>query len=229
LKRARGQSQSPAANLDQDEGFRQPVPSFPDGMKILHPCEDATVDICFVHGLTGNCELTWTARGQKQSWPELLLPVALKKARILTYGYDAYVLRASVASSNRLIDHSKNLLIDLVQERASSAASSRPIIFIAHSLGGLVCKYALLISRNKAEPHLKGISKCTRGVLLMGTPHTGSWMADWAKIPASGLGLVKSTNKSLLKILETDDQLLESIQIEFLSMVRDQSHDKDGL
>ena len=35
------------------------------------------------------------------------------------------------------------------------------------------------------------------------------------------MGVVKSTNKSLLKILETDDQLLESIQIGFLSMVRD--------
>jgi protein SERAC1 len=55
----------------------------------------------------------------------------------------------------------------------------------------------------------------------MGTPHTGSWMAKWAKIPASALGIVKSTNTTLLKILETDDQLLESIQGGFLSMIRD--------
>ena len=55
----------------------------------------------------------------------------------------------------------------------------------------------------------------------MGTPHTGSWMADWAEIPASALGIIKSTNKSLLKMLEADDQLLESIQSAFLGMVRD--------
>ena len=45
-------------------------------------------------------------------------------------------------------------------------------------------------------------------------------MADWAKIPASAVGLVKSANKSLLGILETDNQLLESIQVDFWSMVR---------
>ena len=46
-------------------------------------------------------------------------------------------------------------------------------------------------------------------------------MADWASIPASALGLVKSTNKSLLAILEADNQLLESIQVKFLSMIRE--------
>jgi protein SERAC1 len=56
----------------------------------------------------------------------------------------------------------------------------------------------------------------------MGTPHRGSWIADWTKIPASGLGVLKSTNKSLLQVLGTDDQLLESIQVKFWSMVREQ-------
>jgi hypothetical protein len=45
-------------------------------------------------------------------------------------------------------------------------------------------------------------------------------MADWAKIPASSLGF-SSTNKSLLAVLETDSQLLESGQARFWSMVRD--------
>ena len=47
-------------------------------------------------------------------------------------------------------------------------------------------------------------------------------MADWAKIPTSAIGLVKSTNKSLLGILETSNQYLESIQIRFLAMLRQQ-------
>jgi hypothetical protein len=213
-------SRSRSANQALAECSVPPVVSFPDGVKVLYNCTDASVDICFVHGLAGNREDTWTANGERTSWPEALLPSRLQKARILTYGYDAYVLRKSVASSNRLIDHSTNLLNDLAAERASSDASSRPIIFVAHSLGGLVCKYALLLSRNKAEDHLRSISIYTKGIMFLGTPHSGSWMADWANIPASALGLVKSTNKSLLKILETDDQLLESIQIDFLSMLR---------
>lgn len=43
-------------------------------------------------------------------------------------------------------------------------------------------------------------------------------MAYLAKIPASALSIVKSTDKSLLKILGMDDQLLKSIQVGFLDM-----------
>lgn len=195
--------------------------SFPDGVEVLHDYPNATVDICFVHGLTGNRDSTWTAHGQCTPWPKTLLSPKLTRARILTYGYDAYIVRKSSASSNRLIDHATNLLNDLTTNRASCDASSRPIIFVTHSLGGLVCKEAILLSRNNPESHLRGIFDCTKGIVFMGTPHKGSWMADWAKIPASALGLVKSTNKSLLKILETDDQFLESIQVRFWSMIRE--------
>lgn len=199
-----------------------PVPPFPDGIKVLHDCPGATVDICFVHGLTGNRDSTWTADGQSTPWPGALLPQKLKNARILTYGYDAYVLRRSVASNNRLKDHAKNLLNDLTTDRASCEARSRPLIFVAHSLGGLVCKEAILHSRNHPESHLRDIFDCTKGIIFMGTPHKGSWMADWGRISARAIGLVKSTNESLLGILETKDQFLESIQGRFLDMVREQ-------
>ncbi|KAH7478076.1 hypothetical protein FOMA001_g9747 [Fusarium oxysporum f. sp. matthiolae] len=199
-----------------------PVPSFPDGVEVLHDCRDAMIDICFVHGLTGNRDGTWTANGQLKPWPETLLPSKLSRARILTYGYDAYIVRKSVASTNRLIDHATNLLNDLTTDRACSNASSRPLVFVVHSLGGLVCKEAVLLSRNNAEPHLRSIFDCVKGIIFMGTPHRGSWMAHWARIPASVLGRVKSTNKSLLSILETDDRYLQSVQDRFWSMVREQ-------
>ncbi len=201
----------PHANTDPGPSGNLPIPSFPDGIKVLHDCPDAAIDICFVHGLTGDRESTWTADGQSTPWPKTLLPPKLSKARVLTYGYDAYIVRKGVAGSNRLIDHAANLLHDLTTDRSSSNASSRPLVFVAHSLGGLVCKKAILLSRNNPETHLCGIFDCVKGVIFMGTPHKGSWMADWAKIPASALGPVKSANKSLLGILEIDDQLFKSI------------------
>lgn len=195
--------------------------AFPDGVEVLHDCPNATVDICFVHGLTGDRITTWTAQGQSDPWPNALLPSKLSTARILSYGYDAYVVRGSVAGSNRLIDHATNLLNDLTTDREVYNAASRPIIFVAHSLGGLVCKKAILRSRNNPDAHLRNIFNCTKGMIFMGTPHKGSWMADWAKISAGALGLVKSTNKSLLEILRTDNQLLEAIQVDFWSMIRE--------
>jgi hypothetical protein len=113
-----------------------------------------------------------------------------------------------------------NLLADLATDRASCDAS-RPLIFVAHSLGGLVCKEAILLSRNNPETHLQTIFNCTKGILFMGTPHRGAWMADWARTPASVLNLAVPTNKSLLEILETDGQFLESIQVRFWSMIRE--------
>ncbi|KAG8411881.1 hypothetical protein J3458_015176 [Metarhizium acridum] len=68
-----------------------PDQPFPDGVEALHDCHDALVDICLAHGLTGNRNSTWTAGRQLAPWPQTLLPLKLGKARIITYGYDAYL------------------------------------------------------------------------------------------------------------------------------------------
>ncbi|KAM0321508.1 hypothetical protein ACHAQA_010076 [Verticillium albo-atrum] len=196
--------------------------SFADGIEVWQDPPGANVDICFVHGLTGGRNSTWTAEGQAAPWPKLLLADKLTTARILTFGYDAYVLRASVASTNKLADHARNLLSDLTDCREASDAVSRPLIFVAHSLGGLVCKEAILQSRNNSALHLQGIFSSLAGIIFMGTPHQGSWMAKWAKIPAKGLGIIKSTNTKLLGVLETGDDFLESVQRRFLDMVQEQ-------
>lgn len=194
--------------------------AFPNGVKVWHTCLDAAVDICFVHGLAGNRDTTWTAPGQSAPWPQTMLPRTLRGCRILTYGYDAYPMQKSVASSNRLREHAENLLKDLTDDRTVHGSSSHAIIFVAHSLGGLVCKETILQSRDHPDPHLRDVFDHTKGIVFMGTPHKGTWLADWGKIAVSAFGLVKSTNTSLLKVLQTDDQFLESLQYKYLEMVR---------
>lgn len=222
-KQEQRQTASDPSGSGQAEESREPskdraTEGFPGGIKVLHDCPDATVDICFVHGLSGNRDSTWTANKQPAPWPKTLLPPKLNNARILTFGYDAYVERKG---TNRLIDHAANLLNDLTTDRMDCEASSRPLIFVAHSLGGLVCKEAILQSRNNPEPHLRAIFDCTNGIAFMGNPHKGSWMANWAKIPVSVFGFGGLINGWLLDILETDNQFLESIQVRFLSMTRE--------
>ena len=187
-----------------------------------HDVPDALVDICFVHGLAGNRDKTWSVHGQSTPWPKAFLPPELPRARLITYGYDVYLIgRGGGASTDGLSQHARNLLNDLTNDRAASGASSRPIIFVVHSMGGLVCKEAILVSRNSPEVHLRGIFNHVAGVSFMATPHRGSWVASWGKISASALGVVKSTNASLLDILKTNSQLLESTQERFWSMVRE--------
>ncbi|CCT63534.1 uncharacterized protein FFUJ_05326 [Fusarium fujikuroi IMI 58289] len=128
----------------------------------------------------------------------------------------------SVASSNRLIDHAINLLTDLTNDRRYRNASGRPLIFVVYSLGGLICKEAILLSRNNPNRSCQDFFIHIKGVVFIGMPHKGLWIADWSGIPARALGVVKSTNRSLLEVLETNNQYLESIYVRFLSMMREQ-------
>ncbi|KAL2146826.1 hypothetical protein VTI28DRAFT_2307 [Corynascus sepedonium] len=91
---------------------------FPSGIKSLYNPEHATVDIVFIHGLTGHREKTWTARGASEPWPKVLLPSELPSARVLTFGYDANVVDWSgVVSQSRIGDHAWNLLTSLAAHR----------------------------------------------------------------------------------------------------------------
>lgn len=77
--------------------------------------------IVFIHGLTGDQESTWTAKGAAACWPGLFLLNDLPEAGIITYGYDADVVNFwSMASQNTIGDHSQKLLSSLASLRDST-------------------------------------------------------------------------------------------------------------
>ena len=194
---------------------------FPHGMKIWYDPGAADVDIVFVHGLAGNRERTWTHSSASEPWPKTLLPAHLPGSRILAFGYDAYIVQKGVATTNQLVDYSRDFLNSLTSLREISESSTRPLILVGHSLGGVICKDAILQSRNNPEPHLRNVFHFTRAIAFLGTPHEGSDLSAWANIPAHGLGVLKSTNANLLSILQTSSEVLYRIQNDFLSMIRD--------
>jgi pimeloyl-ACP methyl ester carboxylesterase len=161
-------------------------------------------------------------------WPEDMLPAELPSSRILTFGYDAYVTRLTMVSTNRISNHANDLLSALANVRGSER-SHTPLIFVAHSLGGLVTKDALLKSRNSPDAHLRNIFQSTKGIAFMGTPHSGSSLATWAKLPAKCLGIFKQTNTNLLSVLETDSEVLVRIQDDFLSLLRSREIGSDAI
>ncbi|EFW99439.1 hypothetical protein CMQ_7807 [Grosmannia clavigera kw1407] len=199
--------------------------SQPDGLDTWCEGNHATVDICFVHGLGGKRNSTWTAYGQTTPWPKELLQHAFPRACILTFGYGARVTHKlnslEAVSANRATDHALNLLQDLSNNRAERGASSRPLFFVAHSLGGIICKLALLLSRHHNDDRVRRVFHCIKGIAFMGTPHKGSTIASWAKVPAYVLGFFKSTNTSLLDLLRLDSQMLELTHIQFLNLLRE--------
>jgi pimeloyl-ACP methyl ester carboxylesterase len=138
---------------NQNETSALTDPSFPCGLKVWYepPTGKHSLDLVFVHGLTGDRQRTWTHPHASEPWPKSILPRHFPEARILIHGYDAYViLRTGPVSRNRLSDHSPDFLNTLVAHRQESGQEQTPLIFVAHSMGGLVCKDALLSSRH---PH----------------------------------------------------------------------------
>jgi len=192
------------------------------GLRTLVDPNDSTADIVFVHGLTGNRESTWSH--EKTLWPETLLPKELGEyglqARIITFGYDANVVgMLETAGSNRLRDHGKSLAEDLALRRWQSRTSRRPLIFVVHSMGGLVCEQALLISRGSAEPHVQELLEATRAIAFLGTPHHGSQKAEWTKTLRNISNIFRETNQDLLRVLEPGSEMLAALQQEFHVML----------
>lgn len=102
------------------------------------------MDIVLVHGLNGHPLNTWTAKNGV-FWPNQLLPVTLRqaKARVLVYGYNADVYTFGSdkgASSDMIHQHAQSLLTGLSMERMSEEKEENAIIWVAHSLGGILVK-----------------------------------------------------------------------------------------
>ncbi|KAI1183777.1 hypothetical protein F5B17DRAFT_110946 [Nemania serpens] len=199
---------------------KDPEKAPPIGLKILTDPQNPIVDIVFVHGLNGHWEDTWRHPSESVPWPQAFLPVSVPNARIMTYGYDSKVVDWSSflgkVSVYGVQQHSHTLLETLASHRQGQEATERAIIFVCHSLGGIVCKDALIRSQKWAtEEHIEPICRATRGIIFLGTPHGGAQIAKYFKILASVVGLVKQTNRTNLRDLSKGSSKLESIQEDF--------------
>ncbi|KAH6668689.1 hypothetical protein B0J14DRAFT_546785 [Halenospora varia] len=188
--------------------------SGPRGLKVISNPENPTLCIVFVHGLTGNRDTTWT-HSDGAFWPSLLKE-AHPTAKIMTFGYDADVVALwGMAGSNRLRDHGKALTYAV----ADQTSPKTPVIFIAHSLGGLVVEQALLLSWRSNETALNALFSATAGVIFMGTPHSGSTLAYWGRTIAKYLNVFRRTNRDILGVLEPRSEVLAAVEQDFQQML----------
>ncbi|MCJ1459344.1 hypothetical protein MMC28_009721, partial [Mycoblastus sanguinarius] len=108
-----------------------------------------------------------------ENWLRDYLPQILPNIRVLVYGYDSRLLQYEGKES--ILDFAKGLLESIHSHRGDPVASSRPVIFLGHSLGGLLIKEALAIARDETNRTSKDeqFFKVCYGLIFFGVPNLG--------------------------------------------------------
>jgi predicted alpha/beta hydrolase family esterase len=123
--------------------------------------------------------------------------------------------KAPVAKETTVDDYSSNLLHELSTFRnreENPTSDDRPIIFVAHSLGGLVVANAVA-RQHGIDSEAKKLSDNTVGMLFLGTPFEGSKKAEWGKLGDRLKGIIPGIKTEDIKNLEERSAKLESINI----------------
>lgn len=132
---------------------------------------------CFViSGLGSHPFGSWQAHGKDKSfmWIRDELPHFLPGVRFLTYGYDTTLLQSE---SFQTISHLSNSLNDILRASGCSEPSSKAILFLAHSLGGVLLKQSLIALASGYEREHAILDK-VRGAMFFGVPSHGMSVPD---------------------------------------------------
>ena len=149
---------------------------------------DRVADVVFVHGLDGNAFETWChdPRRLRDSWP-YWLAAELENVGVWSLGYSA---ASSIHRGNALP------LISMAQAAMHTLEleghiGERPLIFIVHSLGGLIVKQIINLAVTSHVNTGKRIADAFAGVAFIATPHDGSFVGSIADRLAVFYGTTK--------------------------------------
>lgn len=139
----------------------------------------ATTHVIFVHGLSGTIKQTWTysSSGGEVFWPPWL-EEDISGVAIWLVGYPASKTNWGGYGIS-IVDRADNILARLLAE---PGLTSGTIVFVSHSLGGLIVEQVLRSAQRetehdkRAEEFLARVKK----VAFLGTPHRGSFLATIA-------------------------------------------------
>jgi len=131
-----------------------------------------------VHGLGGDAYQTWSDGNDTVFyWPKSLA-TDIEDLAVYSVEYDAPISRFR-AYGMHLVDQARNILeILLIDHRLDDL----PLVFIGHSLGGLIITKLIQIADSQSERRFDAYSLLDRlyqGIFI-GTPHFGSCLATWA-------------------------------------------------
>ncbi|KDO29968.1 hypothetical protein SPRG_05158 [Saprolegnia parasitica CBS 223.65] len=135
------------------------------------------VDVVFVHGLRGHPFGTWrsdmasTDMVNSPIWPEALLaPDLSPDSRLVTLGYEAGMVTWSSPWPSLTLPQRAQIMLEALEAARIGRANGPPVIFVTHSMGGLLVKEMLVL----AKAQERSLASRTAGVVFMAVPHFGA-------------------------------------------------------
>ena len=161
-------------------------------LELVSAPESPVADVVFVHGLAGDARQTWSSDASNEFWPAML-STDLTEIAVYTLGYPASVLGKPVKREMDLFERATNVL----ELFAGYQIGDRPIVFVAHSLGGILVKMIIRKSTESADADWQRVADSTRLVFFIATPHDGSELANLGRfIPNTSKHVALLANKA---------------------------------
>ncbi|KAI1647572.1 uncharacterized protein F4817DRAFT_103194 [Daldinia loculata] len=153
-----------------------------------------------------------SSKQHKVFWPRDYLAEDFPKARVWTYGYNADVIGVFEANNkNSISQHGQDFTVR-IERNIKGKGFHEPIIFIAHSLGGIIVKDAIWRSNI--------CSSQTKLIIFLGTPHRGTPAAAWGTIASNLAALaLHDSNKKIVRTLQVNSEVLDNIHFQFKNKV----------
>ncbi|RYC59947.1 hypothetical protein CHU98_g6255 [Xylaria longipes] len=189
-------------------------------MKQLYPLDNQNaapeIDIVLVPGLGANPEESWKSESTKFNWTTEALVKDFPKSRVLLYKYQS-AWTGTLKVKQFMANIAMAMLTSLQSVREK--CQRRPVVFIGHSMGGLVIAKAIIIAdqrRDKFPIMFEAIAVAA----FFGTPFGGAPVASAAAMYANvaeKIGL--ATSSKLLDLMKEGDEGLRELKHEFMRLV----------
>lgn len=159
---------------------------------ILNPIFNSDIlevncDIIFIHGLKGGVLKTWRQSDKIKSssedytycWPKSWLASDFSQCRIIAVNYESFLSNWNINCSSDMYTL-KDRSVQLADELELADVGKRPIVWVTHSMGGLLVKHILNHMEHNQVSN-KSILEQTKGIVFYSVPHRGSEMAVWSQ------------------------------------------------
>lgn len=121
-------------------------------------------------------------------WPKDWLPKDVSNLRILGVNYwsslSEWLERCPLQTAD-IATRASEMVPALID--AGVGSKETPVVWLAHSMGGLIVKQVLVEASQSDQQHLKKIADNTKAVLFFSTPHKGSSVANMPRAAAAVL------------------------------------------